>query len=216
MAHTKYNKKYGTWYLHDSKDKYIKSLGKITEEQADKIAEEWGKKYEKSLPNGKFDLIYADPPWRYDFSKSKSRAIESHYQSMDLKEICELKIPAKKDSILYLWATAPKLIEALEVMKAWGFTYKTNMVWIKPTMGMGYHSRGKHELLLIGTKGNFHPPAAQSRYQSVINASKGEHSKKPGLVYEIIEESYPPTEYKLLELFARNERDGWASWGNEL
>lgn len=163
-----------------------------------------------------FDVIYADPPWKYDFSKSDSRAIESHYPTMELEEICALNIPAAKNAILYLWATAPKLIEALKVMDAWGFTYKTNMVWIKPTMGMGYYSIGKHELLLIGTRGKMSPPKAQSRYQSVINASRGKHSKKPDIVYDIIEEAYPPTEYKLLELFARNKRKGWTSWGNEV
>ena len=163
-----------------------------------------------------YDVIYADPPWRYDFAKSNSREIENHYQTMSLEEICNLNVPSEQNAILYLWATAPKLIEALTVMKAWGFVYKSNMVWVKPTMGMGYHSIGKHELLLIGTKGKMSPPGAQSRYQSVINASKGEHSKKPDLVYEIIEEAYPSTEHKLLELFARNKREGWTSWGNEI
>lgn len=190
-----------------AKNKDIQRFALNERSLAEKILQLWQTKY---------NLIYADPPWRYDFSKSKSRAIESHYQSMSLEDICNLPIPAKKDSILYLWATAPKLIEALKVMEAWGFTYKTNMVWIKPTIGMGYHSRGKHELLLIGTKGKMSPPGSQSRYQSVINASKGEHSKKPDLVYEIIEEAYPPTDYKLLELFARNTRKDWSSWGNEL
>ena len=101
-------------------------------------------------------------------------------------------------------------------MKKWHFAYKTNMVWIKTGIGMGYYARGKHELLLIGIRGKMSPPGAQSRYQSVINASKGKHSKKPDEAYSIIEEAYPPSEHKLLELFARNERDSWASWGNEI
>jgi len=190
--------------------------GKIaTKELAEEAKTIWEKRHQ-SLPKGNFDVILSDPPWRYDFSKSKSRAIESHYQTMELEEICNLDIPAAKNAILYLWATAPKLIEALKVMAAWGFSYKSNMVWVKPTMGMGYHSIGKHELLLIGTKGKMSPPGAQSRYQSVINASKGEHSKKPDLVYDIIEEAYPPTEHKLLELFVRNRRLARTSWGNEL
>ena len=203
----------------NQKNKYetLMCLGTIRKESEEAKRElETYKEKHKTLPEGNFDVIYADPPWRYDFSKSNSRAIESHYQTMELEEINNLNIPAAKNTILYLWATAPKLIEALKVMKAWGFIYKSNMVWVKPTMGMGYHSIGKHELLLIGTKGKMSPPGAQSRYQSVINASKGEHSKKPDLVYEIIEEAYPPTEHNLLELFARNKREGWTSWGDEI
>lgn len=206
------------YYLFSKQGIYIKSIGhksKYSEEQVKQITKEWAEKNEAPMPNGKYDIIYADPPWRYDFSKSNSRAIESHYQTMELQDICNLKIPTKNDSILYLWATAPKLIEALKVMESWGFTYITNMVWIKPQMGMGYHARGKHELLLIGKKGNMSPPGAQQRYQSVINASRGIHSKKPDDVYSIIEEAYPPSEYKLLELFARNKRPGWEAWGNE-
>lgn len=188
-------------------NKDIQRFALNEKELAEKVLQLWQDQY---------DIIYADPPWRYDFSKSKSREIESHYQTMSLEDICALKIPAKKDSILYLWATAPKLIEALKVMESWGFTYITNMVWIKPQLGMGYHGRGKHELLLIGKKGKKSPPKSQSRYQSVINASRGEHSKKPDLVYEIIEEAYPPTENQLLELFARKKRGGWTVWGLEV
>lgn len=195
----------GYFYLRQG-NKDIQSFGK-NRNFAEKVLQLWQSKY---------DVIYADPPWHYDFSKSKSRAIESHYPTMKLVDICALKIPSKRDSILYLWATAPKLTEALQVMKMWGFKYKTNMVWIKPTIGMGYHARGKHEILLVGTKGKFHPPRSQSRYQSVINASRSEHSRKPELVYGIIEEAYPPAEYRLLELFARNKRAGWVSWGNDV
>ena len=202
-----------SYYLYTSQGKYVKPLGKITEEQAKQIADEWEKRNEAAIPNGKFDLIYADPPWRYDFSKSKSRAIESHYQTMDLKDICNLKIPAKKDSVLFLWATAPKIKEALKVMESWGFTYKTNLVWIKDKIGMGYHARGRHELLFIGTKGNGKLPAATEKWESVIYAERKEHSKKPRILYDIIEGAYPDCKY--LELFAREKHPGWETWGNE-
>ena len=210
-----------SWYAYTSQNKYLGKIGLIKDlekKQADEIANSWERKLNPQLPKQKFDLIYADPPWRYDFSKSKSRAIESHYQSMSLEDICNLDIDSitKQDSILYLWATAPKLLEALEVMKSWGFNYTTNFVWIKDKMGMGYHSRGQHELLLIGKKGKISPPGAQVRYLSVITASRGNHSKKPDLVYNILEQYFPPSEYKLIELFARNKREGWESWGNEL
>lgn len=205
------------WRVRDRINGRIVTIkGKITTEKAaEEVKTKW-KKRQQSLPEGTFDVIYADPPWRYDFSKSKSRAIESHYPTMDLEEICALNVPSAKDAVLYLWATAPKLLEALKVMDAWGFAYKTQFVWVKPHIGMGYWGRSKHELLLIGTKGEISPPKAAERYQSVINASVGEHSKKPVVVYDIIESAFPPAEWKLLELFARNRREGWTSWGNEV
>jgi len=205
------------WYICDSKGKYIKPIGakaEFTKEQADKIANDWEKRNNTPLPNGIFDIILADPPWRYDFSKSKSRAIESHYQSMDLKDICILDVPAGENSVLFLWATAPKIIEALKVMESWGFTYKTNLVWIKDKIGMGYHVRGRHELLFIGTKGKGRLPAATEKWESVIFAARREHSCKPTIIYDIIEGAYPNCKY--LELFARERREHWVSWGDEL
>ena len=108
----------------------------------------------------KYQVIYADPPWRYNFSKSNSRQIENQYDTMTIEDIKNLKVPADKNAVLYLWATAPKLIEALEVMKAWGFEYKTHCIWNKEIIGMGYWFRGQHELLLVGVKGAFPPPKA--------------------------------------------------------
>ena len=92
-----------------------------------------------------FEVVYADPPWRYDFSKSDSREIENQYPTMTVDEICALKIPSAKNSVLYLWATAPKLREALQVMAAWGFEYKSHGIWDKEIIGMGYWFRGQHE-----------------------------------------------------------------------
>ena len=158
-----------------------------------------------------FDIIYADPPWKYDFSVSESRAIESHYSTMTLDQIYNMKIPAMNDSILFLWVPQPKLREGLKVIEAWGFEYKTGMIWVKDKIGMGYYVRSKHELLLIATKGNLNLPLPENRVESIIEAPRTEHSKKPRKVYEIIEKMYPNGKY--LELFARNKREGWTSWG---
>lgn len=198
----------------DHKD-YVHILGersKITREEADKQLEKWIDFY--SLPRGNYDVIYADPPWKYDFSKSDSRSIEAHYPTMTLEEICNLKIPSAKDSVLFLWATMPKIRESLKVAESWGFEYKTGMVWVKEKMGMGYYARGRHELLLIATKGDTSPPGTVRRGDSVIHAGRTEHSKKPEIVYEIIESMYPGHDY--LELFARSKRDGWTVWGLEV
>lgn len=191
------------WYLRLG-NKNIQRFGR-NKELAEKVLELWQKQ--------KYDVIYADPPWRYDFSKSNSRAIETHYDSMSQEDICFIKIPAKKDSVLFLWATAPKLPEAFEVMKAWGFNYKTNLVWIKDKIGMGYHARGRHEHLLVGTTGKGRLPAATEKWESVIYAERTRHSKKPRIIYEIIEGAYPDCKY--LELFARYKRKNWDTWGNE-
>jgi N6-adenosine-specific RNA methylase IME4 len=162
----------------------------------------------------KYQVIYADPPWRYDFSKSNSREIENQYSTMDVDAICSLRVPSDQDAVLYLWATAPKLLEALKVMAAWGFTYKTHAIWDKEIIGMGYWFRGQHELLLVGVKGTFSPPLQALRTSSVIRSRRNKHSRKPTEIVELISTWYPD-HYKL-EMFARQKQDGWDCWGNEV
>ena len=160
-----------------------------------------------------YEVIYADPPWRYSFSKSKSRQIENQYPTMTCEEICALKIPSARDAVLFLWATAPKLREALRVMDAWKFTYVTQAVWDKERVGMGYWFRGQHELLLVGTKGQASPPDAEHRVSSVFREARGKHSAKPQCVYEWIEAAFP--DRLKLEMYCRSPRAGWAVFGNE-
>ena len=165
------------------------------------------------LPDGEFNVIYADPPWRYNFSETETRSIEVHYPTMSVEDICKLEIPSAENAVLFLWSTAPKLPEALEVMATWGFTYKTQAVWDKEIIGMGYWFRGQHELLLVGTKGNFSPPLEKLRRSSILRERRTTHSTKPETVYDIIESYFPSGKY--LELFSRNHRLGWTMWGNE-
>ncbi len=166
------------------------------------------------LPKEEFNLIYADPPWKYNFSGTNERSIETHYSNMDLEQIKNMEIPSSKNSILLLWATAPKLKEAFEVIESWGFEYKTCAVWDKEIIGMGYWFRGQHEILLLATKGKVSPPIPKNRFSSVLKSKRGKHSKKPEEFYNIIETMFP--NYKYLELFARNKRKNWISWGNEV
>lgn len=167
------------------------------------------------LPEGLFDIIYCDPPWKYDFAETENRAIENHYPTMTVEEMKKLDIPAAKNSVMLMWATAPKLEEALDLLKALGFTYKTNAVWDKEIIGMGYWFRGQHEFLLIGTKGNYPPPIAENRFSSVIREKRTKHSKKPLIMYEMIEKMFPNGRY--IELFSRNKfNDNWHVWGNQL
>lgn len=167
------------------------------------------------LPEGIFDVIYADPPWEYEFSVSDSRAIDSHYPTMSLEDICakktELENKLADDCVLFLWVPGPKLIEGLQVIESWGFEYKTDAVWIKDKIGMGYYFRKKHELLLLATKGNPQIPKPENRPEDVINSPRTEHSKKPEIVYEIIEKMFPNSNY--LEMFSRLKRERWTSWG---
>ncbi len=163
-----------------------------------------------------YPVIYADPPWRYEHVETESRAIENQYPTMDLDAICALKIAdlATPDAVLFLWATSPKLHEAMRVLDAWGFTYRTSMVWVKDKQGMGYYARQRHELLLVATRGSPPTPAPADRPDSVIEAPRSEHSVKPALFAEAIERMYPAL--PKIELFVRGAaRDGWGTWGNE-
>ncbi len=171
----------------------------------------------------KHQVIYADPPWQYDFSTSDSRKIENQYPTMTVEEICDLEIPRADNSVCFMWATAPKLPEAMKVLEAWGFVYKSHAVWDKRIMGMGYWFRGQHELLLVGVRGKFSPPPQDQRISSVIIGKRGQHSAKPEIVREWISKAYP--KQLKLELFARpdyrqkldgtNTFDGWDVWGNQ-
>ena len=193
------------------------------------MSERWVRKYipEKyrgkhsarraELPKGSFNIILADPPWKYQFSETYSRSIPAHYPDMDLKAICDLKkkLPIAENAILFLWVTSPKLEEAFKVIEAWGFEYKTSFVWVKDKIGMGYYCRNQHEFLLVATKGNFYTPEPKNRFSSIINAKRTSlHSEKPEIVYDTIEKMYPKG--KGLELFARkNDRSYWKCWGLE-
>lgn len=171
----------------------------------------------EDMPEGQWPLLLVDPPWRYENPPmgGGNRSIENHYPTMPLDEICAVPVPAADNAILYLWATAPKLAECFRVIEAWGFTYRTNLVWVKDKIGMGYHARSQHELLLIAKRGEIPPPLPQDRVSSVIAADRGNHSEKPPVFYELIENWYPAL--SKVELFARGEpRDGWAAWGNQL
>jgi N6-adenosine-specific RNA methylase IME4 len=168
------------------------------------------------LPVGEYRLIYADPPWRYEHIETESRAIENQYPTMSLDEICALKVPAAEDAVLFLWTTSPKLAEALQVIEAWQFSYRTCAVWDKERMGMGYYFRQQHELLLVAARGSLPVPEPSARVSSVIRVRRGVHSRKPVEVIQMLEAMYPTfTEHDRIELFTRAPRAGWSAWGNE-
>ena len=169
----------------------------------------------QALPRLKYGLILADPPYRYEQAPSQERRVEQHYPTLSDREICDLAVPSlcAESAVLLLWATNPRLPTALKVMQAWGFTYKTNLAWVKPQVGMGFWLRGRHELLLLGVRGNFPAPEMGTQPESVLEAPRGRHSEKPEAVYELAESLFPGM--ARIELFARETRTGWHTWGNE-
>ena len=164
-----------------------------------------------ALPSGQFPVIYADPPWQFR-NIGFEQSAEQHYPTMSVEEICELKIPSADNSVLFLWVVNTHLREGLAVCDAWGFKYQTNLVWIKNKgPSIGWFIIPRHELLFIATKGEgMHP---KEKFKSWFEAGVTKHSKKPEIVYEMIEKMY---EGPYLELFARQKRFNWTSWGNEL
>lgn len=177
-----------------------------------------------NFPEGKYFVIYADPPWRYDGAFKDNGNVEDHYATMSTDDICGLEVEGRpvqdltdKNAVLYLWTTAPKLLDGLQVLKAWGFEYRQHLVWHHRRYGLGLWLRGEHELLLIGVKGNPGVPPPPARWRSVLSkvlAPWRAHSKKPAAVYSLIESQWPDA--PKIELFARNERPGWKSWGNQV
>lgn len=168
-----------------------------------------------------YQIIYADPPWRYD-QKGVDGAAEKHYPTMSLEDICNLPVGSisAKDSILFLWATFPQLPAALKVISAWGFKYKTvAFVWLKKNrkadswyFGLGFWTRGNAEVCLLATRG--HPKRKSNKvHQFIISPIEG-HSKKPDIARDKIVEL--AGDVPRIELFARQTTPGWDVWGNEV
>jgi len=174
--------------------------------------------------NGPYATILADPPWR--FQNSTGKVAPEHrrllrYPTMELQEIMELPIArlAAAKSHLYLWVPNALLMEGLQVMRAWGFTYKSNIVWFKVRKdggpdgrGVGFYFRNVTELVLFGVRGSMRTLRPGRTQVNMLATRKREHSRKPDEIYNIIE-SCSPGPY--LELFARFSRQDWDQWGNE-
>ncbi len=177
-----------------------------------------------ALPAGErtYSVIYADPPWSFDVwsGAGKDRAAENHYPTMGQEEIEALPVEAlaADDCALFLWACWPQLPEALAVIQAWGFEYKTAaFIWVKttkddsrPATGMGYWTRANSEVCLLATRGS--PPRLNADVHQVIMSPRMEHSRKPDEAAERIERLVPGPYF---EVFCRHPREGWDVWGNQ-
>lgn len=168
-------------------------------------------------------MIYADPPWRYQDRKCKG-ACEKHYPTMPIKEICGLPVPkiTDKDSVLFLWVTYPMLREGMQVIKSWGFQYKTiAFQWIKTypkqtdkyVLGLGRWTRGNTECCLLGVHGK--PKRKRKDISQLVIAPLTRHSQKPLIVRDKIK-LLMGDDIPSIELFARSPAYGWHCWGNEV
>jgi N6-adenosine-specific RNA methylase IME4 len=176
-------------------------------------------------PPAVFRTIYADPPWQ--FANRTGKMAPEHrrlhrYRTMTIDEICSLPVAsvAAEPSHLYLWVPNALLGWGLQVMEAWGFTYKTNLVWYKVRKdggpdgrGVGFYYRNVTELLLFGVRGHLRTLKPGRRAVNILPMRKREHSRKPDEFYDLIE-SCSPGPY--LELFARHPRPEWAQWGDQI
>jgi len=171
-----------------------------------------------SLPDAKYRVLYADPPWSYndkaDAGAVQAGGAERHYPSMSIAELCALPIPAlcEPDAVLFLWVTSPLLCESFAVIKAWGFSYRASFVWDKVKHNMGHYNSVRHEFLLICVRGSCQPDVVKL-FDSVVSEERTTHSKKPETFRTMIDTLYPNG--KRLELFARGAVQGWDTYGFE-
>jgi N6-adenosine-specific RNA methylase IME4 len=173
-------------------------------------------------PIEEYPVILADPPWSFKnwSKKGEGRNANQHYKVITLKEMSRMVLPAAPDCALFMWVTDPLLPFGLEVMRAWGFEYKTvAFTWAKTgkhdastfPIGTGYWTRANPEMCLFGTRGK---PKRKSRaVRQLITAPRREHSRKPDEIYDRIEAL---VDGPYLEMFARNRRPGWSSMGLEI
>jgi N6-adenosine-specific RNA methylase IME4 len=177
-----------------------------------------------------FDLIMADPPWRFELysDKGEEKSPQAHYATMTLDELAALPVSdlARDDCLLWLWATAPMLPQQIALGERWGFRYVTSGTWVKRTVhdkvafGTGYVLRNAHEPFLILKRGD---PKTARDVRSVIEARVREHSRKPDAAFRAAEKLMPwvlseggqKRDVRRLELFSRESRKGWETWGNE-
>jgi N6-adenosine-specific RNA methylase IME4 len=164
-----------------------------------------------------YSIIVADPPWKFASNSvaKPGRNAMRYYPCMTDAEICALPVRewAEKAAILFMWTTVPMLERSLAVPRAWGFRYKSHLVWVKERIGTGFWARNRHELVLICTRGGFPCPRPSPFADSVITGQQRQHSRKPDQLQDDIDAAWP--DLPKLEMFARQSRPGWTPWGNE-
>ena len=167
---------------------------------------------------GGFEVLLADPPWRFaaNSDANPGKGARRHYSTMTLEQIAALPVReiAAPKALLLLWVTVPFRHRADEIVRAWGFRSKSEVVWVKSRIATGYWSRNRHEVCVIATRGGFPCPRPALFPDSVIVAPTREHSRKPDELQDVIDARLG--DRRRLEMFARRSRPGWTTWGNDV
>lgn len=220
-------------------EKYIRDVKKLKEEGriedieairsgkkrlVDIKKEDRKKKVEKQIeeikkdnlerPNGLYDVIVIDPPWKVDFDYSPEHymgRVANPYPEMDVNQIKKIKLPVKDNAILWLWTTHSQIWNAIDIMNHWGFEYKCILVWDKESIGIGKWLRKQCEFCLLGTKGK--PIWTATDFRDIIREQKTNHSTKPEGFYKLIDKYCVG---KKLDYFSRKKREGWDCYGDEI
>ena len=169
--------------------------------------------HDLATAGAKFGSIYADPPWLYDNQGTRA-STGNHYDGLTVDQLCELPVKqlAADDAHLHLWTTNAFLFEAPRIFAAWGFEFRSSMVWVKPQMGIGNYWRNSHEFLLTAIRGDAKRFNDHS-IMSWLECDRGQHSAKPEQVRSFIERASPGP---YLEMFGRRVAPGWTTWGNQI
>ena len=170
-----------------------------------------------NLPDKKYDIIYADPPWSYDNRMIDKTKVTDHYPTMTNDELCALPVGkiAEEDSLLFMWATSPNLQQAIWLGNIWGFEYKTvAFVWDKQSPVYGNYTLSQCEICLVFKRGNIPQPRGRTNARQFLSCKRGKHSEKPWQIRDAITSMFP--KQSKIELFARHHFPGWDAWGNDV
>jgi N6-adenosine-specific RNA methylase IME4 len=169
-----------------------------------------------------YEVLYADPCWDYDGreqhnTKTANKSVKHHYDTLTTETLKTLTVESitAPNAVLFLWTSSPHLDQAIDLMKAWGFAYKTiAFVWDKQKVNPGYYTMSQCEVCLVGKKGTIPTPRGTRNERQFLSQMRGRHSAKPDEIRKRIERMFPTQ--KKLELFAREKVEGWDAWGNEV
>lgn len=176
------------------------------------------------LPDRKYSIIYADPPWDYKGQKQHSGqggtdtgGSQSHYKTVPARDLKELDVPSicEDDCLLFMWITSPHLDQGIELGKAWGFKWSTvAFVWDKSKTNPGFYTMSQCELCVVMKRGKIPTPRGARNVRQLVSSPRTQHSEKPSEVMLRIEKMFPSVEK--IELFARSTALSWDSWGDEV
>lgn len=169
-------------------------------------------------PQGHWDILLVDPPWAFSGNSvaKPSKNVRKHYDTMTIEELVKLPVQSLvgKHALMLMWTTAPLAERAFEVVRAWGFRYKSQLVWPKNRIATGHWVRGQHELVYLCRRGTFPCPTPAPFPSSILPGAVRQHSRKPDSLHEAIDKAWPNA--RKLELFGRQDRPGWNVWGNQV